>query len=303
MSFTSCPPQCEVLPPYFQEGACVPVVQSGGISRIVIASCRTPDLSTLTLAEICDYARDGRIAITPELLAELPAAETTRSETRSCSPDTVTGHTQTLQFQSYNHDPVNASEYDFWAGIARNSNAFNFYFIGCDGWIYGPVPSPSFTVSPVIEPRKTGKAGFTGELSYMYAPGEFLRPFRINGIVSALTGGCVDAQPGGFEVVSPFDPTVTGTVGGPDATLEGLEITRTSCTQPIVVSLVDIYIISGGPNPPQVTFNNIPGPSGTTASASVSFAGASPGVYDFVYQLSGCNDTFTASFRVTVNPS
>lgn len=305
MSFNLCSPECEILPIPFLQNACSPIVQRGGISHIIAASCRVPDLSTLELEDICDFARQGRVVISPPLLAELPAAETTSSDTRSCAPATITGYTQTLSFESYNHDPVNFAEFDFWRQLARNYTSFNFYYVGCDGLVYGPVPNPSFSVSHMIEQKNTGKAGFMGELSFTYGPGDFLKPFRVSGIVQALTGGCFDTPATGFTVTTPFEQTRTGVAGSATpVTATALTITRTSCTEPIIISVIDVIVITGGPNAPTTATTNIAGPSGTTGGQiAFNLQNADPGTYDYVYQLSACGDTFTGNIRVTVTGS
>ena len=300
MPFNSCPSQCVILPPDYASAACEKQVQQGGISNLIIAACDVPDLTLLSLAEICEYARQGRVVMSPSLLGQKPEAETESSDTDSCSDQTITGYKYTLQFESYEYDPVNFSNYTFWNFVKRYYQRYHFYYVTCDGLLHGPVPSPSLKVSHMTEAKRTQKAGHKGTLSWLGY--DDLVPVRISGLTQALSGGCVDG-PSGFVISEGFPPTMTAAAGSTTPVTQSITILRQSCTQTVEVSVVGIEIISGGPVAPTVTGNSIVGPAGTSGSLVFSFAAASPGIYDVVYRVRGCADSVVGTIRVTVNPA
>jgi len=297
--FQACPADCAVPPPEWVGQSCGAIVQKGGIKHFLIAKCTLPNIRLMTDAELCAAVAAGDIKLSPELLAEKPEAETTSSDTASCSPAEITGYTHTVNWQSFRHDPTNYSEFAYWNYLKRNIKFLSVYYIGCDGLIYGILPSPTFSASHMIEQKSTDKAGFMGTLSWNQF--EDIVPFRRDLLWTALAGGCEDG-PSGFTIAEELPSTLTLIAGGSAGTISGLSIVRQACTQTVDIAIAQINVLSGGPNAPVPTATDIAGPSATTGG-QISFnpANADPGVYEFIYTISACDDSYTRSVLVTVN--
>ena len=297
--FQACPADCAVQPPEWAGQSCGAIVQKGGIKHFLIVKCTLPNIRFLTDAELCAAVAAGDIKLSPELLAEKPEAETTSSDTASCSPAEITGYTHTINWQSFRHDPTNMSDFAYWNYLKRNIKFLSLYYIGCDGLIYGILPSPTFSSSHMIELKSTDKAGFMGTLSWNQF--DDIVPFRRDLLWSALSGGCIDG-PNGFTIEEEMGSTLSLTVGGAPATISGLEVARQACNQDVVINIVQINVLSGGPDAPVATPTNIAGPSATTGG-QISFdpQAADAGVYEYIYTVSACDDSYTRSVVVTVN--
>ena len=305
MAFTPCSTECIILPPVYAQNSCDTIIESGGVANFVITSCDVPELTTLSgtpaenIALICDYIREGKIVISPNLLGEIPEADTESSDTESCSPATITGYTWNLGFSSFAHDPTNKSDYRFWNDLKLTYKKFRWYYMSCNGDLFGVVPSPSFSVSKFREQKNTQKAGWIGALSWQGTAD--LVPTNIPGLVEALNGGCADGD-NGFTIDVEFASTLAGTAGGVAVNTDTLEVTRVgTCTEDIVVEVEAIEVFTGGPTPPTVTTVNIAGPAGTdSADIIVDPTNADAGIYDIVYSISACDDSETRVLRVTL---
>lgn len=302
MAFTPCPSECVLLPPLYGQDACDQTIEPGGVSNIIVTSCDVPDLTSLTLAQICTFIAAGKVSLSPSLLGQIAEADTESSDTRSCSPATITGYTWNLEFESYDHDRINYGDYSFWNDLKRTYTRYRFYYISCEGLLFGVVPSPSFSVSKMREQKNTQKAGWMGALSWQGY--DDLVPVKIPGLQEALAGGCVDTPDVGFRIATEFATTLPVQIGGGAIVINQLVIVREAgCTNTIVVSIEGIEVFTGGPKAPIVIATSLPAPLLTGATISVNPDNADVGIYDIIYRISGCADSYVRSLRVTVTPT
>jgi len=298
MSFTPCPTQCILLPPQYAQDSCEIAIEPGGVANLVITSCDIPNLAGLTLPQICTLISAGKVALSPSLLGQIAQADTESSDTESCSPSTITGYTWNLEFSSFGHDPVNFSDYDFWNDLKIRYKRFRFYFMSCSGLLFGVVPSPSFSVSRMREQKNTQKAGWMGNLSWQGL--EDIKPVYIPGLQQALAGGCVDTPDVGFTIATEFNAAITATIGLGPVSVTQLAILRVACLQTVAITIEAIEVFTGGPTAPTVTVTSLASPAVTGAIISVNPDAADPGIYDIIYRISGCGDSYIRSLRVTV---
>lgn len=302
MAFEICPAECVLFPPNFADNGCDTTFRSGGVSNFVIASCDVPELSNLSIAQICEYIQQGKIVISPELGGEIAEPETTTVDDTSCRPDSISGYTWNLAFTAYPADNVNFTDYDFWNGLKRDYRRYKFGFLTCEGFFVGWIPRVTFSAGNVRPRKSTESSYWAGSLSWLGF--EDYAPQRISGLVEALNGGCVDG-PTGFSIDVEFLEDVSIVQGAGLAVLTNeLEITRDTCTEDIVITIEDIAVITGGPTPPEFTVANIAGPADTTGgSISADATNASAGLYVLTYTISACDDSYTRTLEVTVTPA
>jgi len=186
----NCTPECEIKPPKGNSGACVKQPRQGGISRLVIATCLVGDLSTMTSEEICTLITLGKLTVSPELIAQRPAASTTGKKFSSAKPEQITNYENSITFQSYLLDE-DYSDYDFWNDLKINANSYQFGWLDTNGLFYGWIPNAVFQVMPVSEDSNQGNQYWEGSIKWnASSTTPEIKPISIQNFLNDLLTNC-----------------------------------------------------------------------------------------------------------------
>lgn len=182
-----CSVNCSILPPRPIKEGCGLTVRSGGISRLVFASCNIQFIDVTDLSEWCTLVNEGKIIVTSPIIGQKPKGSSTKKRLSSCQSESVIGFERTITFQDYNSDNLYA-DFDFYNDILENSALYKFGWITCDGLFFGLIDEFTIEVDQIIEDTNLGSTYWDGIISWTGF--NMSSPIKLNGLISVLQGNC-----------------------------------------------------------------------------------------------------------------
>lgn len=143
---------------------------SGGLAAVGFLKCS----STLDITDPADLATaiaNGDAISTPcgEITGSVPEAEDTMFKTDDCAPERVIGRKHTVNWFDYNSQDmtIGFGQDIFYNNIDRFYRYHQFFYLTCDGRMYGPVKKYSLTLKrPVETDGLTGKTFWMGTVAF-----------------------------------------------------------------------------------------------------------------------------------------
>ena len=164
--------------------------RSGGIPYLGAIDCSIDFTDITDVGEWESAIASGSIVLFPKGLGEKPETEKTTQRMTSCDPEQTVLQIHPLNFQTFDANLTDNSDFDNWIKVEKNQKNYRFFYIDCQNNIYldlennQGIEARKFDLDHVIPQTNEEKQSFNIVLNFQ--KNGIIKPFKNDAILEAL---------------------------------------------------------------------------------------------------------------------
>lgn len=164
-------------------------IRTAGIKHLIAATCDVEIEVPTDYTEWKTFADEGKILLSPKLLAEKPETDDSTLVVDSCGSEVVIQETHTLSGTSSYFTDENEDIFNFWADLKKNLQSYRIGWIDCNDRIYinGKIPGFRMTgkINHIVPPENTERQHFLFNLQFKSK--EIIKPITVEDFYDAFS--------------------------------------------------------------------------------------------------------------------